>query len=125
MWQIPDSIRWASSSAFGTFSEEIAAEQPVVGVAGDLDRLVLAVDGDDRGERPERLLRVDPHPVGHTEQNSRLETRPWVPPPANPRAVRLRVGDVGTDALERLVVEWRDLCLGIARVADPEVAARA
>ena len=48
------------------------AAQPVVGVVGDVDRIVVAVVGDDDEDGPEDLLLGDPHLVVHVGEHRRL-----------------------------------------------------
>ena len=52
-----------------------ADDEPVFGVVGDPDRLVLALDADHRLDRAERFLRVDAHLRRDVVEHGRLDHR--------------------------------------------------
>ena len=61
MWQMPDSIRRATRHAAGDVAREDRGRQAVLGVVGDPDRLLGAVDADHADDRAEGFLGIDAH----------------------------------------------------------------
>ena len=59
--------------ALGDVRRVEVGSQAVGGVVGRRDDLVLVVEGDDRGDRPEGLLAVDLHVAGDAGQHGRCE----------------------------------------------------
>ena len=73
MWHMPVSSRRATSIAASTSPLNTADDEPVLGVVGHAHRLVDTVHRHDRDDRPERLLRVDPHLGRDAHQYGGLE----------------------------------------------------
>ena len=88
-WQMPVSIRRATSIAASTSRAEDRRRQPVLGVVGDAHRLVGAVHRHDRDDRPERLLAVDAHLGRHAGEHGRARSGCRRPPRRRARSAPL------------------------------------
>ena len=108
MWQMPR----LDASRHRQRPLDIAAEnrrrQPVFGVVGDADRLVLALDAHDRLHRAEGFLAVDAHLRRHMVDDRRLDDRALALAPGHDlRALADGVGDELVHALRRAEIDQR------------------
>ena len=101
---------------------EDGARQPVLGVVGDADGLVDAVDRDDGDDRAEGLLGVEAHRRRHARQHGGRVAEAVGRASAEHRgAVPARVLDEIGDALDRRRVDHRpDLGRRLTRIADDQ-----
>ena len=86
MWQMPDSMRWATASAPRDVAAEHRGREAVFGVVGDADRLVVALDADHRFDRAEGFLR---RRCASPASRGRARSPPYAPlrwPPATSSA---------------------------------------
>ncbi len=119
MWQMPHSIRFATSSARRDVAAEHGSREPVLGVVGDTHGVLVVLGAQHDDDRTERFLAVDAHRRRHAvEHGGGHDGAVDFAAGDERRALRQRVVDERAHMRDRVPVDQRaEHHVAFARIA--------